>query len=399
MATETMEKVKQGEMGRDEQRALAAGTFDTPVDAQGRISIDRGLRDFAGLELNTKVVVSGSFDRVEIWNAQAYDERGGPGRGCSQGRIGTAPPSTTTATPRRKGGRRTDEPAPESRSSAVSRSARWTAPTPPASVSLVGEKSRRQPPAGGLQMSEITRRLVRGDRRSRSRKPVHDRVPPRARDGRADRRDLPARARGVLVDATVGGGGHARLLLEARPDLLLVGIDRDPAALAAAAEALAPFGDRVTLRHARFDHLNTVMTDLQTKPVSGVLFDLGVSSPQLDEASGASPIATTARRHADGHHRAVVGGRCRERLQRAELVRVLQEHGDERFAIRIAAAIVAQRPIETTAQLAGIVRDAIPAAGPPARWSSRQAHVPGHPHRGQQRAADPARRHRRRHRR
>ena len=80
MATETMEKVKRGEMGRDEQRALAASTFDTSVDAQGRISIDRALREFAGLELNTRVVVSGSFDRVEIWNAQAYDDvvaRGG----------------------------------------------------------------------------------------------------------------------------------------------------------------------------------------------------------------------------------------------------------------------------------------------------------------------------------
>src|SRR5829696_3514052 len=89
---------------------------------------------------------------------------------------------------------------------------------------------------------------------------------------------------GLLVDATVGGGGHARLLLEARPDLKLVGIDRDPEALSAAAEALAPFGDRVILRHARFDHLDTVMTDLKAQSVSGVLFDLGVSSPQLDQA-------------------------------------------------------------------------------------------------------------------
>ena len=86
---------------------------------------------------------------------------------------------------------------------------------------------------------------------------------------------------GVLVDTTVGGGGHARLLLEARPDLHLVGIDRDPAALAAAAHVLATFGDRVTLRHARFDGLYTVMSDVN-RPVSGVLFDLGVSSPQLD---------------------------------------------------------------------------------------------------------------------
>src|SRR3954462_3536074 len=88
---------------------------------------------------------------------------------------------------------------------------------------------------------------------------------------------------GVLVDATVGGGGHARLLLEARPDLSLVGIDRDPAALAAAAAILAPVGDPVTPRHPRVDPPHTVMTDLETKPVSGVLFDLGVSSPQLDQ--------------------------------------------------------------------------------------------------------------------
>ena len=80
MATETMEKVKRGEMGRDEQRALAASTFDTSVDAQGRISLDRTLREFAGLELSTKVIVAGSFDRVELWNAQTYDSvvaRGG----------------------------------------------------------------------------------------------------------------------------------------------------------------------------------------------------------------------------------------------------------------------------------------------------------------------------------
>src|SRR5438045_8746088 len=88
---------------------------------------------------------------------------------------------------------------------------------------------------------------------------------------------------GVLVDATVGAGGHARLLLEARPDLRLVGIDRDPAALAAAAEGLAPFGDRVTLRHARFDDLETVMTDVQP-PVTGVPLDLGLSYPQPPRA-------------------------------------------------------------------------------------------------------------------
>jgi 16S rRNA (cytosine1402-N4)-methyltransferase len=177
---------------------------------------------------------------------------------------------------------------------------------------------------------------------------------------------------GVLVDATVGGGGHARLLLEARPDLRLVGIDRDPAALAAAAEVLAPFGDRVTLRHARFDDLETVMTDVQP-PVSGALFDLGVSSPQLDRGERGfsyrhdGPLDMRMNPSDQWTAADIVNG-----YPEVELVRMLQEHGDERFAIRIAAAIVASRPIETTAQLAAIVRDAIPAAarrrgGHPAR--------------------------------
>jgi len=80
MATETMEKVKQGDMSRDEQRALAANTFDAGVDAQGRVNVDRELRDFAGLELGTRVVLAGSFDHVEIWNAERYEQvvaRGG----------------------------------------------------------------------------------------------------------------------------------------------------------------------------------------------------------------------------------------------------------------------------------------------------------------------------------
>jgi 16S rRNA (cytosine1402-N4)-methyltransferase len=168
---------------------------------------------------------------------------------------------------------------------------------------------------------------------------------------------------GLLVDATVGGGGHARLLLDARPDLTLVGIDRDPEALRAAAETLAPFGHRVILRQARFDHLDTVMTDLKAQPVSGVLFDLGVSSPQLDHGDRGfsyrhdGPVDMRMDPSEPWSAADVVNG-----YSEVELVRVLQEHGDERFAIRIAAAIVANRPIETTSQLAAIVRDAIPAA-------------------------------------
>ena len=80
MATETMDKVKRGDISRDEQRALAANAFEVAVDAQGRVNIDRALREFAGLELNTRVAVAGSFDRVEIWNVDKYEDvvaRGG----------------------------------------------------------------------------------------------------------------------------------------------------------------------------------------------------------------------------------------------------------------------------------------------------------------------------------
>jgi len=167
---------------------------------------------------------------------------------------------------------------------------------------------------------------------------------------------------GWLVDATLGGGGHARLLLEARPDCRLLGIDRDRAALTAAAEVLAPFGERVILRHARFDHLDTVMTELRLSAASGVLFDLGVSSPQLDRAvRGFSyrhdgPLDMRMDDSESWSAADVVNG-----YPEAELVRVLREHGDERFAERIAKAIVRCRPIQTTAELAVVVRDAIPA--------------------------------------
>jgi 16S rRNA (cytosine1402-N4)-methyltransferase len=167
---------------------------------------------------------------------------------------------------------------------------------------------------------------------------------------------------GVVVDTTVGGGGHARAILEARDDLTLVAIDRDLDALAAAADRLAPFGERITLRHARFDALEAIMTDLHDPPVSGVLFDLGVSSPQLDRADRgfsyrqSAPLdmrmdRTEARNAAD-----VVNG-----YDEARLIAMLKAGGEDRHAERIARAIVAARPIETTSELAAVVAAAIPA--------------------------------------
>jgi 16S rRNA (cytosine1402-N4)-methyltransferase len=178
---------------------------------------------------------------------------------------------------------------------------------------------------------------------------------------------------GTVVDATVGAGGHAAALLDANPELTLLGLDRDTDAIAAAAERLRRFGDRVTLRHARFDRLTTTMHETGIDTAAGVLFDLGVSSPQLDEADRGfsyrheGPLDMRM----DRTQPLTAAGLLNE-IDEVELARLLRELGDERFASRVARAIVAARPIRTTTELAEIVRSAIPAAtrrtgGHPAR--------------------------------
>lgn len=176
---------------------------------------------------------------------------------------------------------------------------------------------------------------------------------------------------GLIVDATVGGAGHARALLADRPDRTLLGIDRDDTALDAAADALGGHRHRVTLRRGRFDELTTIMEDLGHDHAAAVLFDLGVSSPQLDAAARGfsyrhdAPLDMRMDRRQARHAGDVVNG-----YDPRQLAHVLRTYGDERFATRIARAIVAARPVETTGQLADIVRDAIPA---PARRTG------GHP--------------------
>ena len=169
----------------------------------------------------------------------------------------------------------------------------------------------------------------------------------------------------VVVDCTLGMGGHAEALLRATP-ARLVGLDRDPEALRRSGHRLAAFGDRVTLVHAVFDGLPEVLADLGLDRVQGVLFDLGVSSLQLDEADRGFSYAQDApldmRMDPTSGRPAVevvnsYGGK--------ELARLLREYGDERFASRIADAIVRERavaPLTSTARLAELVRDAIPAA-------------------------------------
>jgi 16S rRNA (cytosine1402-N4)-methyltransferase len=169
----------------------------------------------------------------------------------------------------------------------------------------------------------------------------------------------------VVVDCTLGMGGHAEALLSQTP-ARLVGLDRDPEALRRSGLRLAPFGDRVTLVHAVYDQLPDVLADLGLAQVHGVLFDLGVSSLQLDEAGRGFAYAQDA--PLDMRMDPTTGITAEQVVNTysgKEIARVLREYGDERFASRIADAIVRERakaPLTSTARLADLVREAIPAA-------------------------------------
>ena len=169
----------------------------------------------------------------------------------------------------------------------------------------------------------------------------------------------------VVVDCTLGMGGHAEALL-ARTPARRVGLDRDPEALRRSGARLAPYGERVTLVHAVYDTLPAVLADLGLERVQGILFDLGVSSLQLDEAERGFAYAQDA--PLDMRMDPTTGMSAAEVVNGYDgkaLARLLKEYGDERFASRIADAIVRERakaPLTSTARLAELVRDAIPAA-------------------------------------
>ena len=174
----------------------------------------------------------------------------------------------------------------------------------------------------------------------------------------------------VLVDATLGRAGHALALLQACPGMFLVGIDADAAAIEAAGELLAPYAARVTLVHARYDEIPAILAALGRPSgpaqVMGLLFDLGVSSPQLDDPARGfayaqdAPLDMRMDQTAERTAADIVNG-----YPPAELARILHEYGEERFARRIAEAVVRERarsPITSTQRLSTIVRNAIPAA-------------------------------------
>ena len=178
----------------------------------------------------------------------------------------------------------------------------------------------------------------------------------------------------VLVDATLGRAGHARALLAAHPGLVLVGLDTDADAIEESARLLARDAGRVTLVQARYDQIPDVLARQGVERAQGVLFDLGVSSPQLDEPSRGfaysydAPLDMRMNRG-----QALTAAEVLNTYPAAQLARVLREYGEERYAHRIAEAVVrarAREPLTSTSQLNEIVRDSIPA---PARRSG------GHP--------------------
>jgi 16S rRNA (cytosine1402-N4)-methyltransferase len=176
---------------------------------------------------------------------------------------------------------------------------------------------------------------------------------------------------GVIVDATLGGGGHSEAILDARHDVSILGLDRDADALNAATSRLDRFGDRLMTHRCRFDDLDQAMAAHSIEQLSGALFDLGVSSPQLDRAERGfsyrndGPLDMRMDGEAPWSADDVVNGYAEH-----QLAHIIRRYGDERFASRIAKAIVAARPIESTTRLAEIITSAIPA---PARRTG------GHP--------------------
>ena len=179
---------------------------------------------------------------------------------------------------------------------------------------------------------------------------------------------------GVLVDATVGGGGHAGALLEEYRGLRLVGLDRDPAALAAASDRLSSFGDRVTLIRSPFSALGSSLGELglDDEALSGVLFDLGVSSPQLDRAERGFSFRSDGPLDMRMDPSApVTAADLVNELPEGALAALFRENGEGRLSGRIARAVVGARPLSSTGQLAEVVASAVPAAarrrGHPAR--------------------------------
>ena len=171
---------------------------------------------------------------------------------------------------------------------------------------------------------------------------------------------------GTYVDGTLGGAGHSSRIAALLTTGRHIGIDRDPVALKAAGERLKPYEDRVTLVHSNFCEIKSVLDDLNIEGVDGILLDLGVSSPQLDDGQrGFSYMADAPLDMRMNSQDSLSAYEVVNSWSFEELKKILYEYGEERYAPKIASAICArreQKPIETTLELVDIIRSAMPAA-------------------------------------
>lgn len=171
---------------------------------------------------------------------------------------------------------------------------------------------------------------------------------------------------GIYVDGTLGGAGHSSRIAALLTTGRHIGIDRDPIALKAAGERLKPYEDRVTLVHSNFCEIKSVLDDLNIEGVDGILLDLGVSSPQLDDGQrGFSYMADAPLDMRMNSQDSLSAYEVVNSWSFEELKKILYEYGEERYAPKIASAICArreQKPIETTLELVDIIRSAMPAA-------------------------------------
>jgi 16S rRNA (cytosine1402-N4)-methyltransferase len=189
----------------------------------------------------------------------------------------------------------------------------------------------------------------------------------------------------VVVDATLGLGGHTEELLNRFPNLRVIALDRDPSAIAKSAERLAKFASRLTIIHAIYDQIPTVLQGQGLNDVDGILFDLGVSSMQLDnEERGFSYSKDAPLDMRMDTSSGITAAEIVNQYEKSELVRVIREYGEERFANRIAENIIRDRsrtPITSTSRLAELIKESIPAparrvgeiqpSGPSRRCGSR----------------------------
>ena len=177
---------------------------------------------------------------------------------------------------------------------------------------------------------------------------------------------LAIKPEGTYVDGTLGGAGHSSRIAALLTTGRHIGIDRDPVALKVAAQRLAPWADRVTLVHSNFCEIAKVLEDLNIEGVDGILLDLGVSSPQLDEAErGFSYMVDAPLDMRMNNEDSLSAHTVVNTWSYEELKRILYDYGEERYAPKIAAAICSrreQKPIETTLELVDIIRGAMPPA-------------------------------------